>query len=403
VGSNRLILLFVICLALPSELAPDIGSIKLPPYRLICLLMFISCIMRVFSTRTKETRGIDTFVILYTAWSVLALLVNHGLAVWQFAGMTALETLGPYFLARALITDSDRFIFWVRCYYKVILIVLPFALYETVTGHHLLKDIARALTGYPPLVGRPERLGLARAFGPFEHPIHYGVFCVLMIGMSSALGRGGFMRVLTVLGAVFCSLSSGPLLGASVQVALKIWDYFTTSIRNRWRLFASLVAVAYVAVDFMSNRTPFHVLVTYMTFRLTSSYNRILIWEWGTRSVENYPVFGIGQGEWERPHFMSSSMDNFWLLTAVRYGLPALIFLLAALFLIGRKLERLELTQDSAAIRKGWAISFAGLAMLGATVHFWGGLYCLVMFVLGSVVWLIDQEHRRSTSHKGIP
>lgn len=396
-NSKRLIPFFMLCLSLPSELSLSLGSVKLPAYRLVCLVFFASAIIGMLRARTNATRSIDNCMILYTIWCVLSLLVNHGLTVWQFAGMTALETLGPYCLARALIRNSDEFRYWVQCYFKVILCVFPFAVYETFSGEHLLRDLARFATGYGPLVGRPERLGLSRAFGPFEHPIHYGVFCASMLGLVACLGANSLKRTCLVIAAVACSLSSGPLLAASVQMGLKIWDRITKNINRRWRLLAILTVAAYVVIDMLSNRTPFHVIVTYMTFRLASSYNRILIWDWGTRSVEKFPVFGIGLGEWERLPFMSSSMDNFWLLTAVRYGLPALGFLLSALILILWKLSKLKLSVDIGEIRKGWAITFAGIAMVGATVHFWGGLYCLVVFTFGSIVWLIDREGQLST------
>jgi hypothetical protein len=212
-----------------------------------------------------------------------------------------------------------------------------------------------------------------------------------MLGLVAGLGANSLKRTCLIIAAVACSLSSGPLLAASVQIGLKIWDRITKNINRRWRLLAILTVAAYVIIDILSNRTPFHVIVTYMTFRLASSYNRILIWDWGTRSVEKFPVFGIGLGEWERLPFMSSSMDNFWLLTAVRYGLPALGFLLSALILILWKLSKLKLSVDIGEMRKGWAITFAGIAMVGATVHFWGGLYCMVVFIFGSIVWLIDK------------
>ncbi len=395
---KRLIPLFMLCLSLPSELSINLGSIKLPTYRLICLVLLVSAISQMARVQTRKTKAIDNFMILYTVWCVISLLVNHGIGVWQFAGMTAIETLGPYCLARALIQNSDDFRHWVRCYLKVIIFIFPFALYETLFGEHLLRDLARAVTGYGPLAGRPERLGLTRAFGPFEHPIHYGVFCAVMLGLVSALGAKSLKRVCFLVAAVGCSLSSGPLLAASVQIGLKLWDRMTKTVTRRWRLLGILSLATYIAIDILSNRTPFHVIVTYMTFRLASSYNRILIWEWGTRSVENNPIFGIGQGEWERLPFMSSSMDNFWLLTAVRYGLPALGFLVAALGLLLWRLSKLTLFGEIQEIRKGWAITFAGIVMVGATVHFWGGLYCLIIFVFGSIAWILDREVRATVS-----
>jgi hypothetical protein len=67
-------------------------------------------------------------------------------------------------------------------------------------------------------------------------------------------------------------------------------------------------------VDLLSNRTPFHVFVTYLTFSVETGYARIMIWNWGIAEVMRHPVFGIGLAEWERPLWKSGSMDNFWLV-----------------------------------------------------------------------------------------
>ena len=48
--------------------------------------------------------------------------------------------------------------------------------------------------------------------------------------------------------------------------------------------------------------------------------------------VGRHPVFGIGLNDWTRPWWRAkmASFDNFWLLQAMRFGLPTLIFLALA-------------------------------------------------------------------------
>lgn len=88
-------------------------------------------------------------------------------------------------------------------------------------------------------------------------------------------------------------------------------------------------------------------------------------------------------------------MDNFWLVTAVRYGLPALVLLMAAVLLTMRRLAGLK--RVDAAIgrfRAAWIIGIAGIAVAGVTVHFWNSLFGLFMFLLGTGVWMIDAPQR---------
>ena len=118
-----------------------------------------------------------------------------------------------------------------------------------------------------------------------------------------------------------------------MQTGLIGWEVLTRGIRARWRLLSLGCVLAYFSIDLLSNRTPFHVIVTYLTFNVQTGYNRILIWQYGSAEVLRHPIFGIGLGDWERPAWMSSSMDNFWLVIAVRYGLPAFILICRAVIL----------------------------------------------------------------------
>ena len=127
-----------------------------------------------------------------------------------------------------------------------------------------------------------------------------------------------------------------------------------------------LAAAAFVVVSMFSNRTPFHVFITYLTFNLEASYNRILIWDFGTAEVMRNPLFGIGYGEFDRPWWMHASVDNFWLLIAMRHGLPAFFLFAAAILLIMYKIGRQRIVDpEIAACRTGLLIS------LGGTHHRW--------------------------------
>lgn len=381
--------LFLLCILVPPDIVFNFGPLSFPFYRLYLLLIAPFCLMKYLSL--EKTR-VDLFVFLYLFWAIVAIFYNHGASQWQFCGLLFVETITPYLLARIYLTDQGGFEDFVKLYFAIVLVLLPFALYETLTGDHILRDIARKLVGKGDLIGRPGRLGLERAYGPFEHPIHFGFFCSAIFGMVVAL-RGSFTQAVMRWGAVFvsvfCSLSSGPLLSLMLQAMLKGWDWVTGSIRARWRILALLFVVAYIAIDLLSNRTPFHVLVTYATLRLASAYNRIQIFEFGSASVVNNPVFGIGLNEWERPEWMSSSMDNFWLLTAVRYGVPGLIFLVLALVVLFRRLASADVDETVAAYRKGWSISIVAIIIAGCTVHFWNALYCLLFAIIGASGWIL--------------
>ncbi|MCH7564219.1 MAG: hypothetical protein IH968_10395, partial [Gemmatimonadetes bacterium] len=67
-------------------------------------------------------------------------------------------------------------------------------------------------------------------------------------------------------------------------------------------------------------------------------YYRIQIWTYGTASVERNPWFGIGDKAMGRAHWMvMETIDNHWLMLAVRYGLPtAILFGLGVVWALWR-------------------------------------------------------------------
>jgi succinate dehydrogenase hydrophobic anchor subunit len=88
---------------------------------------------------------------------------------------------------------------------------------------------------------------------------------------------------------------------------------------------------------------------------------------------------------------MSDSMDNFWLVTAVRYGLPALLLLVAALLgLIWTVGQRKDLPPHWRRARHAWAFTLFGITVAAATVHLWNALFVLFFFLIGAGAWLLD-------------
>jgi phosphoglycerol transferase MdoB-like AlkP superfamily enzyme len=82
---------------------------------------------------------------------------------------------------------------------------------------------------------------------------------------------------------------------------------------------------------------------------------------------------------------ISNSVDNFWLLTAMRYGFPALVFIFSAMILIFYKMARYKTPPP---IFTGWMIMMVGLFFVGATVHFWAAVFYIFMIALGMGVSL---------------
>lgn len=323
---SPLIPIFIFSLAFP--LIFYLGSLRLSPYRLVLIATFIPCLMGWLSQSAGRIRLPDILTLLAAIWPAVVLVHLHGLdEASQPAGISVIETLGTFLFARRYIRDVIAFQRMVRCLALMIIFLLPFAMYESVTGSPVLLKLLGLIFSVPPAAATEVRWGLARAQASFEHPILFGVACSSAFALSwyvfgAAARLGGRLASSLVVLAVFCSLSAGAILSIMAQGILIVWDKITTGVAKRWVILATLTILAFLIVQSVSNRSVIQILISYLTFSSDNAYIRIIIWDYGTQSVMQHPVFGVGLNEWERPLWLGGSIDNFWLNTAVTYGIP---------------------------------------------------------------------------------
>lgn len=396
-----LIILFFIVLIMPAYFY--LGSLRLSFLRVFMLIMILPLIFRWLSGRHGGVIAPDVLLLCFSFWAYVAMIRNHGIGVaTEFSAIHTVETIGPYLLARIYIRSEEAFRSFVRILLWVILCLLPFALYESLTRTMLITRIFDALPGLLtfPNVNYEPRMGLFRAQVTFEHPILFGVFCSSALALAWYVrqppGKGGIARLFWSLVAfvgTFLSLSSGALLAAVTQVLLISYESTTRFLARRWRLLSLVTGFFYVTIDLLSNRTPVTIFISFATFNSSTSWNRILIWDYGTAEVWRNPIFGIGRNDWIRGHWMSPSVDNFWLVAAMRYGLPALLFLFLAIGLIMWRVGKRDFSGHPGiqACQRGFIITLFGVIIGICTVHLWGGAYLYLTLLLGSGVWMISQ------------
>ncbi len=395
---SALIAIFVFALAMPINLY--LGPTRLSPYRLVLVATFIPCLVAWLSGSTGRIRLPDIFMLLMAAWGAVVLVSMHGVDQGlQSAGIFVIETFGTFLFARRYIRDAFAFQRMVKCLVLLVLFLLPFAVYENVAGSPILIEILGKVFSVYDVVGSEPRLGLRRAQVTFEHFILFGVVCssafALSYYVSGATRLGGRLSSALVAMTVVTSLSSGAILSVVVQAMLIVWDKVTTRMTRRWVILATITLTAYFTVEFSSNRSAFDVFISYLTFNADTSYMRVHIWNYGTQSVMNHPIFGLGLNDWERPSWMGGSIDNFWLVTAVRYGIPGFLFTAGGFLSVCFGLGRLRnLSFQAVQCRKGLLVTLCGLAFAMCTVHLWDAPYVLFIFLLGSGMWMFDHNGR---------
>ena len=156
-----------------------------------------------------------------------------------------------------------------------------------------------------------------------------------------------------------------------MQAALMGWNWLLKRTGAGGKSCGLWSFAGYLVIELGSNQTPVQFYISYFTFDRQTGWFRIWIWEYGSASVLNHPLFGIGFGDWVRPKWMPNSIDNFWLVTAVRHGIPALILLFGSylwiMFAVAFKEIRDAKLQG---YRVAYLICIGYYVFVGTTAHF---------------------------------
>ena len=386
---------FVVGLAFPPEASVALGGLRLSAYRVVLLAVCLPAGVRTFSRPAAPwLRAADLLAVGHGLWAGLALALHPQAGGVESAGIYFVESSGAYLLARAYVRDAAALRAVARLAIAMLVVLLPFALAEAVTGAHLVRDLAKSVFGGPSAHAMERRFGLTRAFASFDHPILFGMFAATAFAFSveglpsrvrgdpRPLARTGLVGL-----AVVASVSSGAFAAVGLVLALRAWERLTRALRGRWKALLSGFLLLWVVVALASPRSPVKVFVSYLTFSPGTGYARLSILDLGVEEVRRHPWFGIGLGVWTRPDWMaSSSIDNFWLATAMRYGVPSSLLLAGTVCCVARAVAaaRRPGGATDAGLRRAFGFALAGLCVGGCTVHFWNALLALFCFLVGA-------------------
>jgi O-antigen ligase len=378
----------LLLLLIPNTLSLSLGELRLSIYRVLLILVAFKAVSFLLTSPKGPARFADRMIIAFSLWAVAAIAINHDpFKALESGGVFFVETAGAYYIGRSAtrtMEEATRLVSFLVAYVAALMLVtLP----EMLTGVNVVWLIAEALGGESRShIGT--RLGMTRAWGPFDHPIINGVICASALGLAVTLGGKRWLRrASTTVASAFTSISSGAVASIMVQCIALFWVYRTPNRVNRWSRLGLLIAAAYVFIDLLSNRSGLKVILSYLTFSPGTASWRLLIWDFGIDNALANPFFGIGFGDWARPDWMKSgSMDNFWLVTMVRYGIPAFLLLAAATF----SLIRQSAKAGTSPFAEGWLIGALGLIISGCTVHYWNQAHVFFMFYLGLGAAFVD-------------
>ena len=388
-----------------------VGPAIISPNRFLLIAISPSIFLR-GSDGEKKRDPVIYLLLAHCIWSAVALLINDGAKSLESSLIYLVEVVIAYMAGRYAIRSPEDFRNLVGVATALLIVSLPLAMVESLTGRMVASEILARTPGIIPVqnVITDIRMGLHRAQVVFSHPIHYGVFssiCFSLILVGLAWTRSLPSRMILASAALLASilsLSSGAILAVAIQIGLMVWWIVFFKFNRRWYILIALIAAAIVIVEIISSRGAIRVFMSYATFSAHNAYWRAEIFNWGIYNVGQNPLFGLGFKDWERPSWMhSASVDNFWLLAAMRYGLPGFGFLVLAFLFSFKSLVSARVGNDTRTdyIRHAMIFSLIGMAFLLSTVHIWGPISSFFFFLLGAGRWIatIDSAERKDKAN----
>lgn len=389
----------------------NFGGFIMAPYRLLLLIMLVPLGINWLSGKYDGFILPDFLVIGHCLWMPISMIVNGQASQMPvYVSSQFIDIVGGYLLGRAAFRTKEDLVFFTRCLVIVLAILLPFAVIESIGKVMVLNDIAQKLPLVEPhkrtTLAYPPRFGMQRAQTATPHPILYGitsamVFSLVWMVLPHAKNpvKGVFGRLLRLggsLGGSFFALSSGGWLNIIMQIGLMSYNKIFKAILARWKLLLWGFIAFYIFLIFYSERPPFVVLSRLVALDQETAFYRFLIYEYGSAEVARHPIFGMGLfTDYIHPPWMIPSVDNHWLLQAMRWGFPGFLTLLIAAFYPIAKLSLKNFQGDRALSDMRYAMAFVMLPFYVsmATVAVWNIQYSLIMMMMGASVWLIKHPN----------
>lgn len=380
----------------------SLAGLHLSFSRLLLMVLFPYLFFQVYSGKCGGVRWIDMGMLLFVIALAASILVNNRSVFVTFVGSNVIIILGGYMAGRVFIRGPGSFTGFIKLFGFVLLFTLPFAIYESQTS---VMVIPRFLDKLPIISSSQDtnylpRHGLYRVQVLFTHPIHYGLFAsmcfsLIYVGLRSSLSKSARLGwTLCVAVCCFSSVSSGPFLAMLAQLALIFYAWAAAGLKNKWRGLIGTFVVIYTILELMSSRSAFFAIAERLAFNSHTAYVRRILLDYGLAQVGRTPFLGVGYNKWDLPSYMSGSLDNYWLMTALVYGIPAFVFLFSAFFVTLIKVGVRDFSASAVVcdLRLAWSLVIASLILTLSTVAIWSDIATLVFLFLGSGAWMLDYK-----------
>jgi hypothetical protein len=366
----------------PAEIY--IAGLKFTPGRMAIVLLIIPALATFFQSQRRIITA-DLFACALSIWIVLATTAGQG-GLNSSAGAVVLEFFGAYIIARAYFFGPVALKKLVGVFEVVIVALVLIGTVDTISGRNIVYDTVSQIFGSGAHFVPQYRFGIVRSLSTFQHSILFGAFCSVMTAIF-LYAENGLRRVFFVgfsfLGTLL-SIASAALSAFMIVAISYCYDRLLGNYSWRWKACWLCVATLFAMLSILSEN-PVKWVILHMTLDPDSGYTRLIIWDSAFQVIPQSPLIGFGFNEIDMD-VIDHTIDCVWLVTMLRFGIPALILLfLVNVAALPRSTATFKIEDPFMEnMRMGFLMMLTCFMLIGFTVHFWLNLWEFWGFCIGA-------------------
>lgn len=356
---------------------------KFTPGRLAIVFLLLPAVSKLLE-KGRHVIASDIFIVALSIWMVGSRIPQDGLNPSAVA--ETIEFCGAYIVARGYFFGPPALITFTQVLKVIIVFLALLSILDPLLDTNVIWH------QQPPQY----RLGVVRAASMFDGAEMNGAFFAACAPVFLYSERNNLKRSIWVALCLFgcvLALSSGPLLSFIVILAVYYYDKSLNQFHWRWKAFGSAIAGFLIAVQVFAQH-PISWIVSHLTLDPQTGFFRLYVFDHMIDLIASSPIVGIGFGPIgsDENFFSHVSVDSTYIVYAMRFGIPMLVFLSLANF--SSFLRYSSKSNNAIAdpfvtrVGTGFTLAFMSLALTGLTVHifhtnwmFWG----LLVGIRGSI------------------
>ena len=169
-------------------------------------------------------------------------------------------------------------------------------------------------------------------------------------------------------------------MSIAITLVAYAYDRVMRRYRRRWIMFW-IALTAIILAAFLVSDHPLHWVLNNLILNSQTGWYRLMIWDAALAKISDAPLTGFAFADLLNSVILDNTIDFVWLVLALRFGVPVVIFLFLAnvtAFLPTKQSKHHDFYIDQ--MRPAFTMMLVMFMFNGLTVHFWN--YMLIFWGL---------------------